>query len=157
MSYELAKDYIKSKGYENNIIHFDISTATVDLASQALGVKAGQIAKTLSFKDKDENAFLIVMAGDVGVDNKKFKEFFNFKATMLSVEEVEEKVGHAVGGVCPFGIKENINVYMDKSLERFSDVYPACVDSNNVLHLSVTQLYELSNAKNWVDISKLRN
>jgi len=156
MSFELAKSYIEKKGYSENIIHFETSTATVELAAKALNVESGQIAKSLSFKDKDGNIIMVVMAGNVVIDNRKYKEYFNFKASMLNLDDVEEKVGHKVGGVCPFGIKNGIAVFMDKSLLRYVEVYPACGDQNNVLRLSVQQLFELSNAKDWIDVSKIR-
>lgn len=156
MSFLVAEQYINNKGFSKNIIHFEISTATVDLAAKALNVSAGQIAKTLAFKDKDGKPFLVIMAGDYGVDNKKFKDQFNFKASMIKSDEVENLVGHAVGGVCPFGIKPDIDVFMDDSLKQYNEVFPACGDQFNVLHLTVNELFTLANAKNWINVSKAR-
>lgn len=157
MSFENAKKYVIEKGFAHKMIHFDISTATVELAAMALDVIPARIAKTLSFKKNEKNAMLIVMAGDMSVDNKKFRKQFNFKARMLSAEEVDEMIGHKIGGVCPFGIKQNIDVYIDMSLKRFETVYPACGDENNVLCLTLNELYNLSNAISWIDIGKQRS
>lgn len=154
MSKEAVKEYFKKYGIENRIQELEESSATVELAAKALGCEPERIAKTLSFKVEDK-PILIVVAGDAKIDNTKYKVKFNTKAKMLNIEEVEELIGHKVGGVCPFAIKENVKVYLDSSLKRFDYVYPAAGSGNSAIKLSIEELEEYSNYSEWVDVSKL--
>lgn len=154
MSLEMVKEYFKRYGIENRIQELEESSATVELAAKALGTEPERIAKTLSFKVGDE-PILIVVAGDVKIDNAKYKAKFNTKAKMIQPDEVEELIGHKVGGVCPFAIKENVKVYLDVSLKRFDYVYPAAGSGNSAIKLSIEELEKYSNYKEWVDVSKL--
>ena len=154
MSLERVKEYFKKFEIDNRIKELEESSATVELAAKALGCEAERIAKTLSFKVEDR-AILIVVAGDAKIDNSKYKVKFNAKAKMLNQEEVEEMIGHKVGGVCPFAIKENVDVYLDNSLKRFKTVFPACGSSNSAIELTIEELEKYSNYKEWIDISKL--
>ena len=133
---------------------FDVSSATVELAAQAVGVEGARIAKTLSFK-LDSGCILILAAGDARIDNKKYKATFHKKASMPSADEVLEQIGHPVGGVCPFGIKSGVTVYLDESLKRFDIVYPAAGTANSAVKLSIDELYTCSEAIGWVDVCKL--
>ncbi len=153
MSIEKVRNYLKKWGRDKDILEFEESTATVELAAQAVGVEPARIAKTLSFKN-GEGALLVVTAGDAKIDNGKFKAEFGFKAKMLSVDEVYEHTGHAVGGVCPFALKENIPVYLDISLKRFETVFPACGSSNSAIELTCEELEQYSMSKKWVDVCK---
>ena len=153
MSIEKVRQYFQPLGREQDILEFETSSATVELAAQAAGVIPARIAKSLSFK-VDGKAILIITAGDAKVDNAKFKNAFHTKAKMLTPDEAEALVGHAVGGVCPFAIKEGVTVYLDESLKRFSTVFPACGSSNSAIELSCDELYELSGALAWVDVCK---
>ena len=139
MAIERAREWLKKWGLEERILEFDTSSATVELAAQAVGCEPEKIAKTMSFL-VDGAPVLIVTAGDQKIDNHKFKETFHTKAKMLSPDEVEERVGHAVGGVCPFGVREGVTVYLDESLKRFETVYPACGSSNSAIGLSIGEL-----------------
>ncbi|MEG0977072.1 MAG: YbaK/EbsC family protein [Bacilli bacterium] len=154
MSLKRVEEYFKKYDMEKRIIVLKESSATVELAALALGCKPELIAKTLSFK-VDGKAILIVMAGDVKVDNAKYKGFFHTKATMLTKEELEEMVGHNPGGVCPFGINDGVSVYLDVSLKRFVNVYPACGSANSAIKLSIEELEKYSNYIEWIDVSKL--
>ncbi len=154
MSLEKAKDYLKQFGKDKNILEFTQSTATVDLAAQALGVIPARIAKTLSFKTEN-GCILVVTAGDTRIDNKKYKTFFGTKAKMLTPEEVIEHIGHAIGGVCPFGVKEKIDIFCDVSMQRFDTVFPACGSPNSAIELTCDELFNISQAKEWVDICKI--
>lgn len=154
MGIEAVKAFFKDLGREHQIKEFETSSATVTLAAEAAGVEPGRIAKTLGFKNGD-SAVLIVAAGDVKTDNSKFKGHFGFKARMLSPEEVLHFTGHAVGGVCPFALKENVPVYLDASLKRFESVFPACGSSNSAIELSPHDLYTVSMAAGWVDVTQL--
>lgn len=154
MSIEKAREYLSSYGMADKIQEFTVSSATVELAAQALGVEGARIAKTMSFKIGD-GAILIVAAGDVKIDNRKYKDNFRTKAKMLAPDEVENLIGHAIGGVCPFGIKENVPVYLDESLKRFETVFPACGSSNSAIELTIPRLEELSNYTEWVDVCKI--
>ena len=155
MSIELVRNYMKNYGRENDIMEFSVSSATVALAAQALGVEPCRIAKTLSFK-KDDGCILIATAGDVKIDNAKFKQTFGMKAKMLTSDEAVELIGHAVGGVCPFAVKETvIGIYIDESVKRFNTVFPACGSSNSAIQLTPEELYALSNATEWVNVTKL--
>ena len=155
MSIELVRNYMKAYGRANDIMEFSVSSATVALAAQALGVEPCRIAKTLSFK-KDDSCILIVTAGDVKIDNAKFKQTFGMKAKMLTADEAVELIGHAVGGVCPFAVKESVvGIYIDESVKRFDTIFPACGSSNSAIQLTPEELYELSNATEWVNVTKL--
>ena len=146
MSIEKGREYFRQFGMEEKILEFSVSSATVELAAQALGVEGARIAKTLSFM-VDEQPVLILMAGDVKVDNPKYKAVFHTKAKMMTPEQLEEYVGHQIGGVCPFGIKDGVDVYLDESLKRFNTVFPACGSSNSAIELTIPQLEEFSNFK----------
>ncbi len=154
MSVETVKRYLSQFGVENRVLEFESSSATVELAAAVLGVEGARIAKTLSFKTAD-GALLVVMAGDAKIDNRKFKDFFGFKAKMLSHEEAVELVGHAVGGVCPFAVNEGIKVYTDISMKRFSTVFPAAGSSSSAIELTCDELFRYSDAEEWVDVCKL--
>lgn len=154
MSLEMVKEYFKRYGIENRIQELKESSATVELAAKALDTEPECIAKTLSFKVEDK-PILIVVAGDVKIDNAKYKAKFNTKAKMLQPDEVEELIGHKVGGVCPFAIKENVKVYLDVSLKRFDYVYPAAGSGNSAIKLSIEELERYSNYSEWIDVSKL--
>ena len=154
MSLDSATEYLKQFGVEDRIQVFDVSSATVDLAAQAVGVEGARIAKTLSFKTAD-GCMLILAAGDARIDNHKFKDKFHFKAKMLSADEVLELVGHPVGGVCPFGIKPGIPVYLDVSMKRFETVFPAVGSGNSAIELNLDELFEYSKALEWIDVCKL--
>jgi len=153
MSIENVKEYFKKFDMQSRILEFAVSSATVQLAAQALGCEPERIAKTLSFK-VNEQPVLIVAAGDAKVDNAKYKARFGAKAKMLAPDEVEHLVGHAVGGVCPFCINESIPVYLDVSLKRFGTVYPACGSSNSAIELSISELERYSNSIGWIDVCK---
>ena len=153
MAIEPVKAYFKILGMEEKVMELDTSSATVELAANALGVVPGRIAKTLSFKT-DENAILVVTAGEAKIDNSKFKQAFGTKAKMLTPDEVIEKVGHAVGGVCPFAINENVPVYLDISMKRFDTIFPACGSSNSAIELTCGELFEYAKAIEWVDVCK---
>ncbi|MBQ3211574.1 MAG: YbaK/EbsC family protein [Oscillospiraceae bacterium] len=155
MSIEKGRAYFRSLGIEDKVMEFDVSSATVELAAQALGVEGARIAKTLSFKTQDEGCMLILAAGDARIDNRKFKDKFHLKAKMLTADEVLEMVGHPVGGVCPFGINEGIPVYLDESLKRFVTVFPAVGSGNSAIELNLDELYEYSKALEWIDVCKL--
>ena len=154
MSIEKVKAYFKNFGMEDRVMEFDVSSATVELAAQALNCEPQRIAKTLSFL-VDGHAVLIVAAGDARIDNHKYKEQFGKKAKMLSPDEVVELVGHAVGGVCPFAVKEGAEVYLDASLKRFETVFPACGSSNSAIELTIPELEKYSGFLEWVDVCKL--
>ncbi|SDO09885.1 Cys-tRNA(Pro) deacylase, prolyl-tRNA editing enzyme YbaK/EbsC [Psychrobacillus sp. OK028] len=153
MAIELVREYFKQLGLENKIQEYEASSATVELAAITLNVEPARIAKTLSFK-VDEGCILIVAAGDTKIDNAKFKSIFKVKAKMLSPDEVLEQVGHAVGGVCPFGIPAHINVYLDESLKRFETIFPACGSSNSAIELTCEELFSVAKAVEWVDVCK---
>ncbi|MDO5574794.1 MAG: YbaK/EbsC family protein [bacterium] len=153
MAIEKARAYLKKWGMDEHIIEFDVSSATVELAAAALGCAPERIAKTLSFYGSD-GAILVVAAGDAKIDNHKFKEQFSTKAKMLSYDDVEPMTGHAVGGVCPFGINEGIPVYLDVTLKRFETVFPAAGSDNSAIELTIPQLEEYSGYTAWVDVCK---
>ena len=153
MAIERVKAYFRERGMEERIQEFDTSSATVELAAAALHCEPQRIAKTLSFM-VDGQAMLVVAAGDAKIDNSKYKAQFGTKARMLSPEEVEELVGHAVGGVCPFAVNECVNVYLDISLKRFETILPACGSSNSAIELTIPELEEHSGYMKWVDVCK---
>ena len=154
MSIEKVRAYLQARGYADRIREFPVSSATVELAAAALGCPPAWIAKTLSFGTAT-GVILIVAAGDARVDNKKYKAHFGEKARMLPHEEVAAAVGHAVGGVCPFAVADGIRIYLDRSLSRFSTVYPACGSSSSAIPLTIPELEELVGAHEWVDVCKL--
>jgi prolyl-tRNA editing enzyme YbaK/EbsC (Cys-tRNA(Pro) deacylase) len=154
MAIEKGKEYLKQFGLDGRVQEFDVSSATVELAAQALGVEGKRIAKTLSFKIGDD-AILIIAAGDAKIDNQKYKAEFSTKAKMLAPDEVETLVGHAIGGVCPFGINSGVKTYLDESLKRFSTIFPAVGSSNSAIELTVDELEKYSqNFVKWVDVCK---
>lgn len=153
MSYERARDYLVSHSMDDRIILFDVSSATVALAAAALGCEESHIAKTLSF-DVDGKTVLIVAAGDMKVDNRKFKDYFHTKAKMLSHDEAEERTGHAVGGVCPFGVRDGVEIYLDESLRRFETVYPAAGTAASAVRLSLDELASILPSASWIDVTK---
>ena len=153
MSIENVKNYFKQYGIESRILEFDTSSATVELAAKAAGCEPERIAKTLSF-DINGSPALIVTSGDMKIDNQKFKQLFHTKAKMLPAGTVEELVGHAVGGVCPFAIKDGVDVYLDSSLQRFETVFPACGSSNSAIELTCGELEKYSHSKSWIDVCK---
>lgn len=154
MSIEAVRAYMKERGREQDVLEFPVSSATVELAAQALNTQPARIAKTLSFKTPEEGCLLLVAAGDGKIDNRKFRETFGFKAKMLSFDEVEPMTGHGVGGVCPFANPEGVHVYLDESLRRFETVFPACGSGNSAIKLTCEELENLSNAAGWVDVCK---
>ena len=153
MAIEKVKAYFREYGMEERIQEFDVSSATVELAAKALHCEPQRIAKTLSFMVEDK-AVLIVTAGDAKIDNPKYKAKFGKKAKMLSLDEVETLVGHAVGGVCPFAVNEGVIVYLDISLKRFDTVFPACGSSNSAIELTIPELEKYSGYTEWVDVCK---
>ena len=153
MSIEKGRAYFRQFGMEDRVREFDVSSATVELAALALGVEGARIAKTLSFK-KDDSCILILAAGDARIDNHKFKDKFHMKAKMLAPEEVLSIVGHPVGGVCPFGINDGIDVYLDESLKRFETVFPAAGSANSAIELTIPELEKYSKFDGWVDVCK---
>lgn len=153
MSLEKVKVYLGKYGIEEKIQEFEVSSATVELAAKALHCEPQRIAKTLSFM-LEGKAVLIVAAGDVKIDNSKYKARFGKKAKMLLPDEVETLVGHAVGGVCPFGVNEGVKVYLDVSLKRFETVFPACGSPNSAIELTIPELEEYSEYEEWVDVCK---
>lgn len=154
MSIEAGRAYFRALGIEDRVIEFSVSSATVELAAKALGVDGARIAKTLSFKTP-EGCMLILAAGDARIDNHKFKELFHYKAKMLSPDEVLTLVGHPVGGVCPFGINEGVDVYLDQSLRRFNTVFPAVGSASSAIELDMDELFRYSKAIGWIDVCKL--
>ena len=153
MSIEKVRQYFQPLGREQDILEFETSSATVELAAQAAGVIPARIAKTLSFL-VDEGCVLIVTAGDAKIDNSKFKAMFHTKAKMLTPGEVEAMVGHAVGGVCPFAVNPGVKIYLDASLRRFETVFPACGSSNSAIELTISELEQYSRFDAWVDVCK---
>ena len=153
MSLKKAKEYLQKYGLEKRIMEFDVSSATVKEASKAINCKQEEIAKTLSFI-VDNTPILIVVSGDSKIDNSKFKTEFHTKAKMIPFDSIEELIGHAVGGVCPFGINKNVEVYLDNSLKRFNIIYPACGSSNSAVRLTLEELEKTSNYKKWIDVCK---
>ena len=153
MSIETVKEYFAQFGMEERVLEFDVSSATVELAAIALNCKPQRIAKTLSFL-VDGAPILIVTAGDAKIDNAKYKARFGTKAKMLTPEDVVALIGHAVGGVCPFAIKDGVAVYLDESLKRFDTVFPACGSGNSAIELTIPELEQYSSFSAWVDVCK---
>lgn len=154
MSIERARAYLSKFGIEDRMQELPVSSATVALAAEALGCAPQRIAKTLSFMVEDK-AILIVAAGDVKIDNSKYKKQFGAKAKMLSADQVTELIGHAVGGVCPFGVNEGVKVYLDESLKRFETVFPACGSGNSAIEMTIEELEKYSGMETWIDVCKL--
>ena len=156
MSIEKARKHLAEFGMEGRILEFDVSSATVELAAIAVGVEGARICKTLSFKDPDGGCILIQTAGDSRIDNSKFKKFFGFKAKMLPFDEVEALTGHEPGGVCAFGADHDLaRIYCDVSLKRFETVFPACGSDNSAIEMTCDELFKVSEALEWIDVSKL--
>ena len=153
MALEQAKKYLTEKGYADRIIELEESSATVQLAAEALGVEPGMIAKTMSFL-QGEQLVLILTEGTARIDNRKYKDTFHIKAKMIPFEEVEEIIGHAPGGVCPFGVKEGIKVYLDESLKRFDTVYPAAGNDHSAVRLTIEDLENAVDSEGWIDVCK---
>ena len=154
MSIERARKHLSRWGKDSMVVEHEASSATVELAALALGTDAARIAKTLSFLNGDRT-LLVVAAGDARVDSAKFKKAFGLKkARMVPAEEVEPRIGHAIGGVCPFGVNEGVDVWLDESLRRFTTVFPACGSSNSSIELSLDELAECSEACGWADVCK---
>lgn len=154
LSIEKGREHLKKFGADHRVMEFEVSSATVELAAKALNTEGKRIAKTLSFLLSD-GAILIVAAGDAKIDNKKFKQAFSQKAKMLTYEQVEEMIGHSVGGVCPFGINDGVRVYLDESLKRFETVFPAVGSSNSAIELNMEELEKFSECDGWIDVCKL--
>ena len=154
MAIEKVREYFKELGIDERIQEFDISSATVELAAKAVNCEESRIAKTLSFHVGDR-VVLVVAAGDTKIDNPKYKAQFGTKAKMLSFDEAEPLIGHAVGGVCPFAVNEGVETYLDVSLQRFDTVFPACGSSNSAIELSMKELEEYSKCISWVDVCKI--
>ncbi|MDD4721972.1 MAG: YbaK/EbsC family protein [Acidaminococcaceae bacterium] len=153
MSIEKVRKYFARLGIEDRIIEFSTSSATVALAAVAAGCEEARICKTLSFMGK-EGPLLILAAGDVKIDNHKYKEEFGVKAKMLTAEQAETLIGHAVGGICPFGINDGVTVYLDASMKRFVTMFPACGSSNSAIELTIEELEKYSGFRSWVNVCK---
>ncbi len=153
MAIEKVREYLKQFGAENRILEFSVSSATVELAAEAVGCEPCQIAKTMAFVLPD-GPILIVAPGDVKIDNHKYKGEFGAKAKMVPFDELENLIGHRAGGVCPFGINHGVKVYLDDSLKRFDIVYPACGSSNSAIALNIEELEKFSKFLKWVDVTK---
>ena len=153
MAVEKVKEYFRKYGMENRVQEFEVSSATVELAAEALHCEPCRIAKTLSFM-VDGHPVLIVAAGDTKIDNPKYKAQFGTKAKMLTPDEAQTMIGHAVGGVCPFAINAGVVVYLDVSLKRFQTVFPACGSSNSAIELTIEELEKHSAAVGWIDVCK---
>lgn len=155
MAIEKVRAYFSALGIEEKIREFDVSSATVELAAAALGCEGARIAKTMSFALSDGD-ILIVAAGDVKIDNHKFKEEFHQKAKMLPFDQCESRIGHAAGGVCPFAVNDGVKVYLDESMKRFETVFPAAGSSSSAIELTIEELEKYSGFVSWVDVCKSR-
>lgn len=154
MAIDRVKAHFKKWHREADVMEFDTSSATVEQAAETIGVSPARIAKTISLRSNGEQAILIVAAGDAKIDNRKFREAFHFKARMLAPDEVLEQTGHPIGGVCPFGLKHDLDVFLDVSIRRFESVFPACGSPNSAIELTIEELCRFSLAKGWVDVCK---
>ncbi|MCC8105461.1 MAG: YbaK/EbsC family protein [Clostridiales bacterium] len=172
MAIEIVREYLKKWNAQDRVLEFPVSSATVELAAQAVGCEPARIAKTLSFLvpdaagDKESAAqgnlvaqdgthpVLIVAAGDAKVDNSKYKQYFHTKAKMLHGEQVTELIGHAIGGVCPFGVKDGVEIFLDVSLKRFDTVFPAAGSSNSAIEVTMEELERFSGSSTWIDVCK---
>ena len=155
MSVDKVKKYFAGYGMKSRVLEFEVSSATVELAAAALNCEPGRIAKTLSFL-VGEQPILIVSAGDVKIDNAKYKATFGKKAKMLTQEQVTELIGHAVGGVCPFAINPGVDIYLDASLKKYETAFPACGSSNSAIELTIPEMEKYSGYKEWIDVCKPR-
>ena len=156
MAIEKVREYFAQFGIQDRIMEFDVSSATVELAAEAVGTQPERICKTLSFLKPEGGCVLIQAAGDARIDNRKFKAQFHFKAKMLKPDEVIEYTGHAIGGVCAFGIeRDDVDVYCDDSLTRFETVFPACGSANSAIEFTLEELEKYSSSKGWIDVCKL--
>ena len=153
MAIEKVREFFRQYGLEGRILEFTVSSATVELAAEAVGCEPKRIAKTLSFMT-EEGPVLIVAAGDAKIDNPKYKAQFHTKAKMLTPDEATELVGHSVGGVCPFGINDGVSVYLDRSLQRFETVFPAAGSASSAIELTLPELEQYSGSKGWIDVCK---
>ena len=153
MSLEKAKKYLEEKGYADHVIELEESSATVQLAAEALSVEPGMIAKTMSFLTED-GPILILTEGTAKIANRKYKDYFHEKAKMIPFDEVEDYIGHAPGGVCPFGIKDGVQVYLDESLKKYDTVHPAAGDNHSAVKLTIEELEEVAGACGWIDVCK---
>ena len=153
MSIERVRAYFKEQGIEDKIQEFEVSSATVELAAQALGCEPERIAKSITFQAGDR-IIMIVTAGDQKIDNPKYTAQFVTKAKMLAREEAEDLIGHAVGGVCPFAVNEGVEIYLDESLKRFETVFPACGSSNSAAEFTIPELEKYTNYLEWIDVCK---
>lgn len=153
MSVVQVKTYLEQWNLQDRVKEFEVSSATVELAAQAVGCGPARIAKTMSFMVNGK-AVLIVLAGDVKIDNHKYKEQFHTKAVMIKMDQLEEFVGHPMGGVCPFDVKEGVDVYLDESLKRFDVVYPAAGSASSAVELTLPELLQASRSRGWIDVSK---
>lgn len=151
MAFDKAYQYLEEKGYSDRIQTFEVSSATVELAAKAVGTEPARIAKSLTFQ-VEEQPIMIICAGDVKINNAKYKAIFHQKAKMLTREQVHELIGHDVGGVCPFGINPGVEVYLDESLKRFDYVYPACGSDNSAVKLTPDEFFEIAQPAKWVDV-----
>ncbi len=155
MSIENVRVYFDQWQMADRILEFDVSSATVELAAKALNCEPARIAKTLSFQTKEgDGCILIVMAGDAKIDNAKFKKEFGMKAKMLSPDDALRLTGHAVGGVCPFAVHDDVAVFTDVSMQRFTTVFPACGSSNSAIELTCGDLYRYANSQKWLEVCK---
>ncbi|AIQ19261.1 hypothetical protein H70357_23025 [Paenibacillus sp. FSL H7-0357] len=154
MSIVSVKEHFRTFNKEQDVLEFATSSATVEMAAATIGVIPARIAKTLSFRGVNDDAILVVAAGDAKVDNKKFREVFGFKARMLSPDEVLEQTGHEIGGVCPFGLTRELKVYLDISMQRFDTLFPACGSTNSAIELTCDELALYSKSTDWVDVCK---
>lgn len=153
MAIEKAREYFKKHGIEDKILEFDVSSATVELAAEALNCQPERIGKSLSFMVEDK-AILIVVAGDARIDNKKYRKEFSAKAKMIKARDVLELIGYDIGGVCPFAVNQGVKIYLDESLKRFETIYPACGSSNSAIELTIEELEKYSDFTSWVDVCK---
>lgn len=154
MAIEKVREYLKKFKADDRILELDESSATVELAAQALGVEGARIAKTLSFLVHDK-PILIVAAGDAKIDNKKYRSFFEVKAKMIEKDEVESIIGHDVGGVCPFAVNQGVDIYLDDSMKRFKTLFPACGSSNSAIELTIAEMEEFIPYMAWIDVCKV--
>ena len=154
MSFDKAKKYLEEKGFADRAMEFEVSSATVELAAKAVGTEPERIAKSLTFL-VDDAPVMVLCAGDAKVSNQKYKAYFHTKAKMLTPDQVHEMIGHDIGGVCPFGINENVRVYLDDSLKRFDTVYPACGSASSAVRLTLPELEECSGYLEWIDVCSI--
>ena len=154
MSVEIVKKYLEAFGVADRVQEFDVSSATVELAAKALDTECARIAKSITLYHKDSACLMLVAAGDVKIDNAKFKSTFCQKARMMSHEDALAATGHAVGGICPFALPDGVSVYLDSSLKRFDTVYPAAGSASSAVELTCDELFCASRAIAWVDVCK---